>query len=369
MSEREAIVIGGGLAGSTTAIHLARAGKDVLLLEKSRGPHDKVCGEFLSGEALQELRRLGVDPKDHNAHAIDRVTISAADKHAEARLPFEALSLTRRTLDELLLKRAEAEGVDVQRGQIVTGVSGKTISLRHSEKINGRSVVIATGKHDVRTHKRPEGVHHGLVGLKVFAPPTPELGKVLQGTVAIDFFPGGYCGFQLVEDGRINACMAVEKGAMGDATEPLAVFRKLAETSALADAILKNGTDGLRLMAIANIPYGLVRTQTNDTYYVGDQAAVIPSFCGEGMGIALRSGRLAAEAILAGEGPSDFQARFAKLVARRVGWTAELSRRLTRPALQSLAVSAAAAAPWAVTRLAALTRTPNTSALLTNEMH
>src|SRR5438094_4428760 len=79
--ECDVILRGGGLAGSAAALLLARRGVSVLLVERSRGPHHKVCGEFLSPEALPILARLGLDRTvaESGAAQIDRARIIAAD--------------------------------------------------------------------------------------------------------------------------------------------------------------------------------------------------------------------------------------------------------------------------------------------------
>ncbi len=66
------IVIGGGLAGAAFALELARNGRPALLLESSREPHHKVCGEFLSAEAQALLVYLGLDVAAMGASAAAR---------------------------------------------------------------------------------------------------------------------------------------------------------------------------------------------------------------------------------------------------------------------------------------------------------
>jgi 2-polyprenyl-6-methoxyphenol hydroxylase-like FAD-dependent oxidoreductase len=79
------LVIGGGLAGSMAALRLASADRNVTLLEKELGPRDKVCGEFLSSEAVAYLRSAGIDPLALGAVAIRTVRPRAGRSAAEVR--------------------------------------------------------------------------------------------------------------------------------------------------------------------------------------------------------------------------------------------------------------------------------------------
>jgi flavin-dependent dehydrogenase len=87
------LVIGGGLAGSMAAIRLAAAGRQVTLLEKESCAHHKVCGEFLSPEAVGYLNQVGINPLDLGASTIRFVRLSSKQKAVETALPFTALSL------------------------------------------------------------------------------------------------------------------------------------------------------------------------------------------------------------------------------------------------------------------------------------
>ncbi|MEO8874470.1 MAG: FAD-dependent monooxygenase, partial [Polyangiaceae bacterium] len=98
-----ALVIGGGPAGGALATRLALAGRDVVLCERELGPTDKVCGEFLSREAGLYLASLGVSLDALGAVTIDTLRLTHRDHVAVTKLPFTALSISRRVLDEALL--------------------------------------------------------------------------------------------------------------------------------------------------------------------------------------------------------------------------------------------------------------------------
>src|ERR1700689_1726872 len=115
----ENLVIGGGPAGSMVALRLALAGRPTTLLEKQRAANHKVCGEFLSREAMEYLKQAGVAPIELGALPINRGRLWSGRKTVEAELPFQALSLSRYVLDEALLRRAAEVGCTVRRGACV----------------------------------------------------------------------------------------------------------------------------------------------------------------------------------------------------------------------------------------------------------
>lgn len=322
------LIIGGGLAGAAAAIGLARAGLSPLLLEREAGPHDKICGEFLSGEAVAALAALGLPPVRLGAVQITRVEIWSGTRHVAAALPFAALSLSRRRLDAALLDRAAASGVAVQRGVTLRSLSGNTAHSSAGD-VRAGTILLASGKHDVRGLPRPPGPDE--IGLKMYFA-APALHRRLAGTVRVVFFDGGYAGLQPVEGGRLNLCLLVDGArfrALGGWPALLAALLREPGLAALADA------DALlpRPLAISRVPYGhLARADHDDQaarlWRLGDQAAVIPSFCGDGMAIALESGRLAA-AMLAGG--ADAPAYQRALLAR--------TRRPVRLAMAALAVA------------------------------
>src|SRR5258706_7431649 len=115
----DVLVMGGGPAGAACAIHLARAGRSVAVLEKARFPRGKVCGEFIAPSGVEELRTLGIDP---HGREIERLALWTETGTLEAPLPSPARGLAREQLDTLLLERAAASGAAVHQPATAHGL-------------------------------------------------------------------------------------------------------------------------------------------------------------------------------------------------------------------------------------------------------
>ena len=309
---RENLIIGGGLAGTMAGIRLAAAGRDVILMEKERTAHHKVCGEFLSPEAVGYLRQAGVDPVRLGAASVDRVRLCTKRNMVETRLPFRALSLSRRVLDEALLARAGDAGCDVRRGAATQSLS-RNGQCWAAEPASGpvhyaRNVFLATGKHELRGWHRPAGTHGDLVGFKLHWRLSAGQTEALRGFMDLFLFEGGYGGLTLVENDAANLCLVIRRArlrALGAWTELLADLCN--ENLLVAERLAGGEPAWERPLAVSSIPYGYFSMRDEGVWRLGDQAAVIPSFTGDGMAIALHSGALAAEMCVAGRSPHEYQ--------------------------------------------------------------
>jgi flavin-dependent dehydrogenase len=310
------LILGGGVAGCAAAIALARKGCAVTLIEREPASRHKVCGEFLSGEALEDLRALGIDAALLGAVPIDRVRLAAARRAAEAPLPFPAASLTRKALDTALISEAMAAGVCVERGRSVEALGRATdgmwrVALDDGTTRAAATVFLATGKHDLRGHARPEDPER-WVAFKMYFRLAPAQSAELTRASELMLYPGGYGGIQPVEDGIANFCCVVQRRHFARAGSRWENFLAKMRRDCPHLAMRLAGAEPLlaRPIAITHIPYGYIRRTTEDGLYcIGDQAAVIPSFTGDGISIALHTARCAAAAYLADEPAPVFQGK------------------------------------------------------------
>ena len=306
--KNEVLIVGGGVAGCAAAIALARAGRAVTLLERESSPRDKVCGEFLSGEALDDLQALGIDVASLGAVPIHFVRLAAARRAAEAPLPFSAASLTRKTLDTALLATARDAGVRVECGRSVQSLvrtPGKVwqAALDDGTTREAETAFLATGKHDLRGHARPEDPAR-WIAFKMYFRLAPGQAAELAEASELLLYPGGYGGIQPVENGMANLCCVVQQKYIAPLGNRWEGFLAKMQQDCPHLAMRLAGAEPLwaKPIAIAHIPYGFVRrTSEEGLYCIGDQAAVIPSFTGDGVSIALHTARSAVRAYLAGQ--------------------------------------------------------------------
>jgi menaquinone-9 beta-reductase len=312
----EVLILGGGVAGCAASIALARKGRTVILIEREPTPRHKVCGEFLSGEALEDLHALGIDVASLGAVPIDHVRLAAARSAAEAPLPFPAASLTRKALDTALIAEAIAAGVRVECGRSVQLLNRATANLWQATLDDGTTreaptAFLATGKHDLRGHTRPRDPQQ-WVAFKMYFRLAPTQAAESEGASKLMLYPGGYGGIQPVEDGIANLCCVVQQKYLPRTDNRWEDFLAKIQRDCPHLAMRLAGAEPLlaKPIAITHIPYGYIRRTTeHGLYCIGDQAAVIPSFTGDGISIALHTARSAVNAYLAAQPAPLFQSQ------------------------------------------------------------
>lgn len=269
-------VIGGGPAGAMAAIAARVGGAHVRVFEKSAFPRHKVCGEFLSPEVLDLLRRAGCADA---FSSLQPAAIRAMELHFGTRvvrhaLPRTAYGLSRHALDQLLLDRARALGADVVRETQTPRSAAGPLVLANGRTARGAGGERAFG---FKAHFRGPG----------------------DDTVALFFFDGCYVGVSAVEDGGINVCgLAPERLLRECSFQP---ERVLARCAALQSRVapLERTLDWLTTGPL--VP-GLPRRHAPEplTYPAGDALGFVDPFTGSGILNAMLCGYSAGAAAAAG---------------------------------------------------------------------
>lgn len=266
-------------------------------------------------------------------------------------------------LDEALLTRAAETGCNVVRGAFVEKLTGRegdwTAELRGGQQWSAGTVFLAAGKHDLRALEREPGVQSDMVGFKLHWQLAPKQTEALREFMDLFLFSGGYGGLSLVEADVANLCLVVRRKTLrkiGGWNQLLAML--VGENHLLAQRL--HGATPLweRPLAISPIPYGYLATKADGLWRVGDQAAVIPSFTGDGMAIALHSASLAAQMFLSGESEAQYHRTLNSQLGRNMRLATGISRAMVTGAGCGLASFALPLFPSSMRWIANATRIP-----------
>lgn len=347
------LILGAGPAGSAAAIMLGRQGTRPVMLERQKETGDALCGGFLSWRTLQTLTRLGIE--EPGGHPVSRLRLFSGQHIAEADLPRPAIGLSRHRLDTLLIEQAIQNGGSIERGVIGRAWEAGALTLDDGTRLSPEALFLATGKHDLRGMSRPRPEPQ-TVGIRVKLASGAAIERLAGGAIELHLFESGYCGLVLQEGGRGNLCLAVRKPRLAEAGgNPVTLLQQWADESprfAERLALVDSEAD-----AIGAVPYGwIAREGTDGVFRLGDQAAVIPSLAGEGNGIALASGIMAAAAWQKGRSGQIFQPEMARAARRPVLLASLLWRLCERPWAADRLTRLAALAPGIAALIAGQTR-------------
>jgi flavin-dependent dehydrogenase len=305
MSTYDIAIVGGALAGCSAAIHLARQGFSVAVLEAKSYPHHKVCGEFLSPECEVMLNELGVmTDLEPLVKRIDTAEITAPDGTSwTTRFPGEALGITRYRLDHVLAENAARCGASVFEKSPVSAIEGclKDGFILHTPDaaIRARTVIAAHGKRSSldRALNRPFlNKPQPFIALK-----NHFVGPALPRRIELHVFPGGYCGMSEVEDGLTNVCLLVkqdtfQKHSGSPKIESFIDWMKT-QNPCLQQWLEQAQQVHSPWLSIAQVPFVRKEVIHNDIVMTGDAAGLITPLAGNGMAMALHGGKLAARCV------------------------------------------------------------------------
>jgi flavin-dependent dehydrogenase len=360
------LVVGGGLAGLAAGIAAARRGVRVAVCEAASFGRDKVCGEFLSPEVGVDLADLlGPDwVSDLGAVPLRTALITSP---RGARVAFDlpgppAHALTRRALERNLAARARAAGAELFDHAPVRDLRPAPEGLRYSAGPReglASAAVLAFGKRSPLDAPLalPRAARPGaFAALKAYFSATPG---ALEADIELHLIRGGYVGLCPVEGGRIGLCALLD--SPGPGRWP-GLIERLTGNSALDARLARLGDPLSPVRGLARFGFGPQRIaqaageQALPLLFTGDAARMMPPFTGDGIAVALRSGRLAATAA-AGPDPVETYARaYRAEFAPRLRVAALLHRAFLAPHLLHALAPFAARSPRIAERLYAWTR-------------
>jgi geranylgeranyl reductase family protein len=297
----DVVIAGAGPAGSIAALHLARQGHRVLLVDKADFPRDKVCGDALIADALRCLERAGLSEAVSAAAFETHTTSIYSPSQIRCDVQGRFLTLKRFVFDDMLVRAAVAAGASLARARVTRIVSATAgaVQLRiagRNAPLRSRLALVATGA-DVTLASQLHVVSRAqpsALALRCYARSRYALDRlilsfdrtILPGYAWIFPLPDGElnvgCGITLAGQRRVNLRATFERfvRAQPEARELLA---QASTVGPLRGAPLRIGLEGLG----ARVAGGVL--------FVGEVLGTTFPFSGEGIGKAMETGELAAQ--------------------------------------------------------------------------
>jgi menaquinone-9 beta-reductase len=319
----DVIVVGAGPAGSSTAFHLAQAGLDVLMLEKSHFPREKVCGDGLTPRGVKQLLSMGIPLNPEDGWFPNKgLRIIGGGVRLElewpdlASYPGYGMMRSRRGFDEALARAASKagvrllEGVNVtgpvldERTGRITGVTARTGEDGAPRSYRARLVVAADGNSSrlslamglAKRDDRPLGV-----AVRTYYTSPRHDDDYLESWLELwdgDRLLPGYGWIFGAGDGTSNVGLGLlNTSAAFQHTDYRALLRRwLAGMPAEWGYTEEHRTEPIRGAAL---PMGFNRTPhyTRGLLLAGDAGGMVNPFNGEGIAYAMESGEIAARVI------------------------------------------------------------------------
>ena len=297
----DVIIVGGGLAGLTSAVHLSKKKLHVLLIEKNKYPSHKVCGEYISNEVLSYLKALDVNPFDYGAKKIDQFSLSTlGGKTIRTTLPFGGFGISRYCIDWELAKQAKKNGTEILHDK-VNEVKFEndvfTVFTNKGKEYTSKVVIGSFGKRsnmDIQMNREFIQKPTPFLGIKAH-----YRGDFPDDTVGLHLFEGGYCGISKVENNLVNICYIADyrsfKKHKNIADFQQKVLRK--------NHFLKEVFDTYEMtfehpLSISQVSFSKKLPVENHILMCGDSAGMIHPLAGNGMSMAIRAAQMASLSIL-----------------------------------------------------------------------
>ncbi len=314
-------IIGGGLAGLACSIRLARKGIQVILIEKNTYPFHKVCGEYISNEALNYVKSLGLNPFDFGAISLDKFWLSSpSGNKLELDLPLGGFGISRYTLDYELSKIAKKEGVQIWEGTFVKDVVNNYKLLMVNDKLNETSkktqaenkflietsngtiesqiVIGSYGKRsnlDTKLQRDFASKNFPYIGVKYHL----KTDLMPDNVIALHNFWRGYCGISRIENDKFCFCYLSHKDNITDFKKVEEIEKQLFTENPFLSKILKEAEFLYDKPEIINqVSFSPKKLIEDGVLMCGDSAGMITPLCGNGMAMALHSSKILSDLLI-----------------------------------------------------------------------
>jgi len=317
----DAIVIGAGPAGSVTARMLARGGWHVALVEKTKFPRRKVCGEFLSATSLPLLRACGIGGAYDKAAGPLVTRIGLYAENATIMSPREGAwgrALDRAVLDTLLCDAAVAAGANLIQPAEVTALEDDAVTLDDGRILSARRIVVANGSW-ATSGPFAIGTPSDLFAFKMHF----RDARLLPGLMPLLAFPGGYGGLVHSDGGRVSLSFCIRRRALETARRDhagkagVAALAHVRASSRGVDAVLDGAALDGAILATGPIHPGIRPCVQGVVFHVGNSAGEAHPIVAEGVSMAIQGGELLARLLLEGR-EADYPRAWAKAFAPRI---------------------------------------------------
>lgn len=295
------IIVGGGLAGLVSALHLSKKGLSVLLIEKNQYPKHKVCGEYISNEVLPYFEALDFNPFEFGAKVITKLTLSTVKSQSiHTQLPLGGFSISRYCIDWELAKKAESQGAKIVKANVMD-IQFKNnrfeVFTNQNETFTSELLIGSFGKRsslDVKMNRDFLRKSTPYFGVKAH-----YVGDLPDDAVGLHNFEGGYCGISKVENDLVNVCYIAD----------FELFKKFKNISEFQREILSKNTFLKKVfetyeltfkkpLLISQISFSEKQAVENHMLMCGDSAGMIHPLAGNGMSMAIRAAQMACQHIL-----------------------------------------------------------------------
>jgi len=295
------VIIGGGLAGLTAALHLKQKGFEVLVIEKNNYPHHKVCGEYVSNEVIPYLEHLGINDLDKYPN-INRLQISTrSGKSVYTQLPLGGIGVSRYTLDYSMYKVAKKKGVSFLF-ETVSALSFKNdifdIITALATNVQAKIVIGAYGKRsnlDKKLNRKFIQQKSPWLGVKCHY----QANDFPDDLVALHNFKGGYGGLSKTEDSSVNFCYLTNFKSFKKYNSIEDFNANIVCENPFLEKFLHTAKPRFKKpLSIAQISFEQKNTVENHILMCGDSSGLIHPLCGNGMAMAIHGAKIASECII-----------------------------------------------------------------------